>query len=166
MYLWLYDHQHHRMPKSTAKSHRLRTGRCSLENQIYHVTSATIERRNIFDSLYVARYLVRAMQRETARGQVSTFAYVVMPDHFHWLLQLTTGGSLSRTLNNVKAGSTRSINRFLGRQGSVWQKGYFDRALRSDEDLKSVARYIIANPIRAGIVRQCGDYPLWDAKWV
>jgi REP-associated tyrosine transposase len=106
------------------------------------------------------------MQSETERGQVNTFAFVVMPDHFHWLLQLMNGGSLSRTLHNVKAGSTRGINRFLGRHGSIWQKGFYDRALRSDDDLKSVARYIVANPVRAGIVKRYGDYPLWDAKWL
>ena len=48
----------------------------------------------------------------------------------------------------------------------VWQKGYFDRALRYEEDLKAAARYIIANPLRAGLVAQVGDYPLWDAIWL
>ena len=43
---------------------------------------------------------------------------------------------------------------------------HHDRALRRDEDLLAVARYIVANPLRAGLVRRVGDYPLWDAVWL
>jgi len=162
----MLDRQDDRMPKPVAKSHRLRSGRCSITNHIYHVTSATIERRNIFDSYHTARCLVRAMKHETKQGRVDTFAFVVMPDHFHWLFRLQNEGTLSGVMNNVKSNSTRRINQFLGRQGTVWQKGYYDRAIRTDEDLKSVARYIVMNPIRAGIVENCRDYSLWDVKWL
>jgi len=48
----------------------------------------------------------------------------------------------------------------------LWQKGYFDRALRREEDLKAMARYIVANPLRAGLVEHIGQYPLWDAIWL
>ncbi len=46
------------------------------------------------------------------------------------------------------------------------KKGYFDRAPRYEEDVKAAARYIIANPLRAGLVARAGDYPLWDAIWL
>ncbi|MNN82247.1 hypothetical protein D3C81_1991650 [compost metagenome] len=54
----------------------------------------------------------------------------------------------------------------VGRKGSLWQQGYHDRALRRDEDLVKLARYVVANPLRAGLVEKLGDYPLWDAIWV
>ncbi|MGH8412134.1 MAG: REP-associated tyrosine transposase, partial [Pseudomonas sp.] len=38
--------------------------------------------------------------------------------------------------------------------------------IRRDEDLPAVARYIVANPLRAGLVEKIGDYPLWDAVWL
>ncbi len=38
--------------------------------------------------------------------------------------------------------------------------------LRNDEDLTTVARYLIANPVRAGLVDRAGMYPFWDAVWV
>ena len=53
-----------------------------------------------------------------------------------------------------------------GSQGGLWQRGYHDRALRRDEDLKAAARYIVMNPLRAGLVKRPGDYPLWDAVWL
>ncbi len=45
-------------------------------------------------------------------------------------------------------------------------KTFHDRAMRKEEDLKAAARYIVANPLRAGLVERCGDYPLWDAVWL
>jgi hypothetical protein len=38
--------------------------------------------------------------------------------------------------------------------------------LRRDEDLRAVARYVILNPVRAGLVQRVGDYPHWDAVWL
>jgi REP element-mobilizing transposase RayT len=89
-----------------------------------------------------------------------------MPDHLHWLLQLHRGKTLSAIVNDVKAHSARRINQLLGRRGRVRQKGFHDHALRKDEDVVATARYILRNPLRAGIARRLGDYPLWDAKWI
>ena len=107
-----------------------------------------------------------AFARERTCNGVVTLAYVVMPDHFHWLIQLPDRASLSQSVSNVKSLSARGINEISRTTGSVWQRGFFDRGVRSDEDLVAVARYIIANPLRAGIVRDIGSYSLWDAVWV
>lgn len=48
----------------------------------------------------------------------------------------------------------------------VWQRGFHDRALRQEEDLIATARYVVANPLRAGLVDRIGDYPWWDAVWL
>jgi REP element-mobilizing transposase RayT len=54
----------------------------------------------------------------------------------------------------------------LNRCGRLWQPGYHDHALRREEDLVATARYLVANPLRAGLVQHIGDYPLWDAVWL
>ncbi len=41
----------------------------------------------------------------------------------------------------------------------LWQKSYYDHVLRTEEDVRKVARYIVANPVRAGLVRTASDYP-------
>lgn len=48
----------------------------------------------------------------------------------------------------------------------IWQRGFHDHALRDDEDLRDIARYIIANPLRSGIAKNIGEYPHWDAIWL
>lgn len=51
-------------------------------------------------------------------------------------------------------------------QQALWQDGFHDHALRAEEDVVEVARYVVSNPLRAGLVRCLGDYPLWDAVWL
>ncbi|NUT74814.1 hypothetical protein HNO86_07130 [Pseudomonas sp. C1C7] len=43
---------------------------------------------------------------------------------------------------------------------------HYDRAVRREKDVKHLARYVVANPIRAGLVERVHDYPLWDACWL
>jgi REP element-mobilizing transposase RayT len=83
-----------------------------------------------------------------------------MPDHIHWLLQLEASGSLSETVRVYKAKAS-----LLLRQ-QIWQRGFHDRALRDEDDLRDIARYIVANPLRAGLVKSLGEYPHWDAIWL
>ncbi len=89
-----------------------------------------------------------------------------MPDHLHWLVQLHNG-SLSALLQRFKSCSASQVNRLLRRTGkTLWQPGFHDRAVRDDEDIRAIARYIAANPIQAGLVRNIGQYPHWDAIWL
>ena len=89
-----------------------------------------------------------------------------MPDHWHGLVQLADEESLSKLMQRVKAVSAKNINILRKSNDSVWQKCFFDRGLRSEEDIRSITEYIIANPIRAGLVTDIELYPFWDAYWL
>ena len=145
---------------------QLRKGRTSISGQIYLVTTITHERRPIFEDLFLGRVIVSCLKYESEAGRANTLCYVVMPDHLHWLLDLTGKSSLSRIVHNVKSQSARRINASRGHGAAVWQRGFYDRAIRSDEDLPMIARYLVANPQSAGIVKSCREYPLWDAVWL
>ncbi len=93
-------------------------------------------------------------------------AFVVMPDHVHWLVQLLDDASLSQVLKTVKSSSAYQINQHLNRRGKFWQNGFHDHALRKEEAVIEAARYIIANPLRAGLVGNVREYSHWDAIWV
>ena len=41
----------------------------------------------------------------------------------------------------------------------LWQAGFYDRVLREHDDTRAVVRYIVMNPVRAGLVTEAGDYP-------
>jgi REP element-mobilizing transposase RayT len=121
----------------------------------------------VFNDLRAGRLVVQEMVRSARVGDTGTLAFVVMPDHLHWLFCLSGKKNLSSVIAGVKRSSSRQIHMQLDLHDSpVWQRGFHDHALRKEEDIKSVARYIVANPIRAGLVRRAGDYPLWDAVWL
>lgn len=140
----------------------LRIGRVSETGRIYLITTVTQGRRPWFMDFATARQVIQVMRQLSDEGVVASLAWVLMPDHLHWLIQLCDRLSLSAAMGHFKGRSARRIGKGL----AVWQKGFHDHALRRDEDLAATARYIVANPLRAGLVRRVGDYPHWDAVWL
>ena len=88
-----------------------------------------------------------------------------MPDHLHWLVTIRHS-SLAQLMKRLKARSTQATNRHNGHTARFWQPGFHDRALRQEDDIQAMARYTVANPLRAGLVRRIGEYPHWDAIWL
>jgi REP element-mobilizing transposase RayT len=140
-------------------------GRFSEPNRAYFVTTVTYGRQPIFLDLYCARDLVHCIKSIHESGKACSLSWVIMPDHFHWLLQLNDS-TLSAVMNELKGISSRRINQRMSISGRIWQKSYFDRAIRDDENIRQIARYIVANPLRAGLAENIGDYSHWDAIWL
>ena len=149
---------------ATPHSSALRKGRFSGQGLAYLLTASCAGRQPFFSDWRAGRLVALELRRAEAEGLARSFAWVVMPDHFHWLCVLGQAdlGSLMRI---VKSRSARAANAFLGRTGPIWQGGFHDRALRREDDLRQLARYTILNPVRAGLVERVGNYPLWDASW-
>ncbi|WP_236952607.1 REP-associated tyrosine transposase [Methyloversatilis sp. RAC08] len=120
----------------------------------------TREREPVFGDLSAARRVICSLMNSDARGHATTLAFVLMPDHLHWMLQLGPTFNLSRVVQQMKSFSAHAAG------AALWQPGFHDHALRRDEDLAAAARYLVANPLRAGLVRHVGDYPHWDAVWL
>ena len=146
-------------------SKRLRIGRYAESSRIYLLTINTRDREPIFKDFSLGREVVNQFRCAQDQGFANSLAWVVMPDHFHWLIELRQG-SLGALVQRTKSLSTKAVKQSTGRTTSLWQRGFHDRALRREEDLVKMARYVVANPLRAGLVEKLGDYPLWDAIWV
>jgi len=93
-------------------------------------------------------------------------AWSLMPDHWHGLVVLDDGASLSRVMQRLKSNTARRLRIADPAVPRVWASGFHDHALRREESLVDVARYIVRNPLRAGLVRRVGDYPFWNAMWI
>lgn len=137
----------------------LRKGRFSQTGLAYHVTTVTLDRAPHFTDLGKGRKMVRELKTLWEQGKAETLCYVLMPDHLHWLMVLQDD-NLPEVMRLLKGRSARAIGHAL------WQANYYDHAVRREEDLRKMARYIVANPLRAGLVVSIGDYPLWDAVWL
>lgn len=135
----------------TPRSPNSRIDRSPVLGRIYLVTLLTRDREPLFMDLLTGRRLAR----ELALADADTLAYVAMPDHLHWLIRLRDV-SLPVLVRRLKACSA----------GMLWQHGYKDHAMRSEEDVRETARYVITNPLRTGLVGNVLDYPLWDVDWM
>jgi len=147
-------------------SKALRRGRASLPQHVYHLRFVTKNRQAIFHDLGLGRLVARCLNDPALLGDARTLAWVVMPDHVHWLAQLGEKIDLEHCVSRFKSGSARTVNQGRDARGTLWQPGYYDHLVRDEENLRDVARYIVANPVRAGLVKRVGDYPLWDAIWL
>jgi putative transposase len=78
--------------------------------------------------------------------------FLVMPDHIHALLRFPPEAVIRETIRGWKRWTNRQL-------GIAWQDGYFDHRLRRDESLKEKARYILQNPVRAGLVSAPEEWP-------
>jgi putative transposase len=92
---------------------------------------------------------------------------VVMPNHAHLILapQLNEHGEpvrLARILQHVKGASALDINRALRRSGTLWQREYFDRVIRSIADFSRKALYVENNPVKSHLCERPEDWP-WSS---
>lgn len=145
--------------------YHLLKGRHSHIGQVYSVTTVTEQRTPILRDFHLGRLVVDQLRSHDQVGHTRSLAWVVMPDHIHWLFELQAR-SLGVVMCQLKSRSSLSLNQTPHSHGRVWQMGYHERAVRQDQDLKTIARYIIFNPVPAGRARRVGEYPLWDAAWL
>ena len=133
----------------------LRRGRYSQFGRPYLITTVTDHRNPIFQDFNIARLMIHELHACCDQLHIESLAWVLMPDHLHWLF-LLNHSLLSEVVRRVKGRSAYAINCHRGDHVQVWQRGFHDHAIRKDENIKSIARYIIANPLRAGLVENIG----------
>ncbi len=141
-------------------SNALRRGRVSIPGQTYLITTVTRHRRPLLVAHHIAKVVSDQANRLERQGDGSWSAWVIMPDHFHGLLTLGASRDLSTVVKRLKARSAR-----LAGRGPLWQSLFHDHALRSHESIADAARYVLTNPIRAGLVTHLADYPWWYCAW-
>jgi REP element-mobilizing transposase RayT len=145
---------------------RLRTGRRSLPGQFYLITWTTSQRKTHFLDPELARTTARTISSAELWLPNRCLCWVLMPDHWHGLIELGEGASLSASVQRAKGVTARYAKQSCPFDGPLWAKGFHDHALRQDESVERAARYIIANPVRAGLVEDPMDYPYWDAYFM
>ncbi|TCS35191.1 REP-associated tyrosine transposase [Reinekea marinisedimentorum] len=143
----------------------LRKGRFSQDRGEYFITFVCTDRIRYFSDHSAAHIFCQQLKlNEQSHGCV-WLAWVLMPNHFHGLLQLGPS-TLGKAVGHLKGLSAKRINEKTGRNRALWQSAYFDRAIRAEEDRIAIARYIVANPIRSGLVNDLSHYPYWNSTYL
>jgi REP element-mobilizing transposase RayT len=87
----------------------LRKGRHSQHHQIYSITTVTRDRQRLFVDINVARLLVHELRRLHDNGDITSLAWVIMPDHLHWLIQLNGSDNYAGRMNSALHNQTGRI---------------------------------------------------------
>jgi putative transposase len=139
------------------RGHRaLRRWRVSIPHRTYFITTCTYERQLLFESAAAADLVFQHLHAQEADYHaIELLASVVMPDHAHAVFRLSDEDTLETTMKRFRGSSAQAINRALNRTGPVWQRGYFDRLLRSEERLETILHYLWHNPTPPGLHFRC-----------
>jgi putative transposase len=124
----------------------------------FFVTSATFNRRRLFQVAANVELFLETLQQYRREGHYKLHAFVVMPDHIHLLLT-PQSITIERAVGLIKGGFSHR----MGSKFPVWQRGFTDHRIRDRNDFEMRRNYIHQNPVRAGIVEFCESYPYSSA---
>ena len=112
----------------------------------------------MFDNERVHKAFMEFAERASDR-EVFVGKYVLMPDHIHLFVAFSPDApTVSTWVKSLKNSLSKTL-REAGIPAPHWQKGFFDRVLRSEESYSEKWDYVAQNPIRAGLVNQSGGWP-------
>ena len=128
----------------------------------YSITCCTFSRRPWFTEAQTVDLVRSQLIHSSEEDRFAVLAYCFMPDHVHLLLEGTSQTSDLPLLIARWKQKTGYAHR-CATNAVLWQGGFFDHVLRGEEDREALVRYIIANPIRAGLVLDVREYPFWGS---
>lgn len=135
--------------------------RLEFPGAVYHIMSRGDRRRDIFaDDLDRLKFL-DMLGKEVAQQRWRLYAYCLMGNHYHLLVETPEANLVAgmRRLNGVYA---QSYNRRHGLVGHVLQGRYKSIIVDRNAYLLELARYLVLNPVRAGLVDHAQDWP-WSS---
>jgi putative transposase len=127
------------------------------ESRCYFVITNSADRTPLFANPQAARIILNALLHLRSRGRLKAQAFVIMPDHLHFVASLGRKEELSRLMHSLKSYTAKEINKSLSTKGKVWQRGYYSHGIRNERDMEEKIRYIALNPMRAGLSETAED---------
>lgn len=135
--------------------------RIELSGGLYHVTSRGDRREDIYFSDADREAWLELFDQVCARFNWICHAYCLMTNHYHLVVE-TPEGNLAQGMRQLNGVYTQTVNRTHGRVGHVFQGRYKAVLVEKDSYLLELARYVVLNPVRAGMVNDVGDWP-WSS---
>lgn len=92
--------------------------------------------------------------------EIEVICYCIMPNHIHLVFELLDKEKLvGDIIASIKKYSARLANKVLSKTGKFWQAESFDRLVRDEKELYNIIKYVLLNPVTAGLVE---DYKDWQ----
>ncbi len=135
--------------------------RIEFPGALYHLTARGNARQDIFHDDEDRDDFLRLLGREIQQQRWRCYAYCLMSNHYHLLIE-TPEGRLVSGMRRLNGAYTQRFNRRHDRVGHLFQGRYKSIVVDADNYLLELCRYIVLNPVRAGMVREVGEWP-WSS---
>ncbi len=129
------------------------------ENGAYFVTTVTKRREALFNDPKLCRVLLITIEYYKMIFDYKVYGYCLMPDHLHLILVPSRRFNLSFILKMIKGTFTRKVNKLDAKDGSLWQRRFYEEVIRDERQLLHQLDYIHMNPVVGGIVPTAKDFP-------
>jgi putative transposase len=131
----------------------------------YLLTFSTFERQPRFTSRQIVDLVLPQVLRAAKEKGFEVFAYCFMPDHVHLVVRgVTAMSDFKAFVRAAKQYSGYYFAREIRMQ--LWQRYCHERIVRHDLDFVRVVRYVVENPVRAGLAQKPEDYPFTgSSRW-
>ncbi|MCQ8130423.1 REP-associated tyrosine transposase [Methylomonas rivi] len=138
--------------------------RYSADNRPVFITAVCYQRKPVLANASEKELLLTVMREVKAEMPFRLLAYVILDDHFHWLIKPEPDVAFSSIVQSVKLRFTHRYKRAqnLIQPVTLWQKRFWDHLIRDQDDLHQHLDYIHYNPVKHGRVSDPADYP-WSS---
>jgi len=130
-----------------------------LSGNTYAITSATAQRRTLFQVTRNSDLLLETLFHYRDQGRYALHGFVIMPEHIHILLTPAADQTIERCAQCIKGGFSHALGSKL--PGGVWQPGFHQHRIRDAEDFQNQLAYIANNPTR----RHLPNHSYVHTKW-
>jgi putative transposase len=130
----------------------------------YLLTICVHLREPVFTCHSAARLVIDLFLQFASEEKFEVLAYCAMPEHVHFYVVGLEDSSDCRRLVNRWKQKTGLWWKQQSHAEALWQRGFHDRIIREGEPIDGVIRYVILNPVRAGLVADARDYPYSGAS--
>ena len=141
-----------------------RTARKKSYTQVYHVMLRGINRQQIFHDKEDYQYFISLLKRYKESCGYQLFAYCLMGNHIHLLIQEGKETALGDAFRHIGSAFVYWYNIKYERVGHLFQDRYKSEAVEDNAYLLTVFRYILMNPVKAGLCSNAEQYPYSSAR--
>jgi putative transposase len=125
---------------------------------VYHVASRGVDKQRIFGVVDGDRFVFVALLAKTVeRYGLVVHAYCLMGNHFHLVVE-TPNANLGDAIRYLKSSYALWFNDFRPREGTLFERRYFSEVIVDEAHAFALCRYVVLNPVRAGLCRHPVDW--------
>lgn len=136
-----------------------RTARIAPHNHVFHILTRGNDRRDVFKDETDHQKYIEILNRYKERYQFKLYHYVLMKNHVHLVLEtIEKGGSLAELMKGINLSYAQHYKSRYDHVGHFWQDRYKSILVSKDQYLLACGSYVELNPVRAGLVKDPGDY--------